>query len=108
MVDEFEDRVKNVPPSSDFWAPEKGSYIVGKYMGVRKCNVSKGEGIAIVIEDEISLDRIMIWRSAILKKEFEKQKIKEGERVGLKYHGRSGKTHLWGVLVDRPKEPEKE
>lgn len=108
MADDFAQKVRDSEMGGDIWQPEEGDYVVGTYCGDRTITTKVGDSVAIIVEDEITMEKRLIWKSKLIADFFTAKKVRPGERVGLHYHGKPKKSHLWSVFVDREEEPETE
>lgn len=86
------------------WKPAIGEGIQGRLHGYETRTTRHGLARIAVIEDEAGGGRVGVWvTAAVLKRLFEEQKPRAGDRVAIRYYGPAeGKQYnLWGLAVER-------
>lgn len=104
MLDKFTKKVassEKAPPGNKF---KPGEYIVGIYLKNIEVKAKFGPRQIIVVQDEVTGKEKKIYSCKVLANEFANQRIRPGERVGLKYLGKEEGYHNWVVFVDREEE----
>lgn len=92
------------PPA---WKPKPGEVLVGFIESYDVGHTPFGAVRTVMIAQEATGEVVSVWLSStVLLDQFQKQKPKPGERVGLKYLGRDEAKgyHRYRLLVDRPDE----
>lgn len=96
------------PP--ELWNPEPGEFLVATFVRyeTRYSKKMNADVQVAVVYDEEADTRWSIWLSReVLKREFERQAPREGDMLGIRYHGRkqmpdgSDGYHRYSVQVDR-------
>lgn len=86
------------------WRPKPGETLIGT---VRRYDVGQnqfGEVRTVTIEREDGTGPVSVWLSSeVLRREFERQRPKIGERVGIRFIGRHPERQYnrWAVITDR-------
>jgi hypothetical protein len=109
MPDQFRDRVRDAKKPK-YWNPKKeGEFITGKIKAFRAVTSRYGDGEVMEIVDDETKELTSVFLSTVIRSAREKQDLKVGERVGVKYLGEvSGENSEYKdfiITVDR-KEPE--
>ena len=86
------------------WRPRPGDIITGRVIKYTSATGNFGPVTICVLDEEESGERRSIWlMHEVLRREFEQQQPKPGERVGIKYLGVADKGyHKYKLMVDRP------
>lgn len=69
------------------WKPEPGESIGGRVLTIVSNTGKEGDSSLAEIETENS-ERMGVWLSTVLMREFEQQKVAPGDVVGIKYFGK--------------------
>jgi hypothetical protein len=93
---------------ADRWDPEANPIIAGELVSIEEVSTSNGPGMRLTVNDQgpDKLGEVSFFANTVIGNAIEKQKIVEGETVGLKYLGEvQGKKFVYKnyfVKVDRP------
>ena len=68
------------------WKPEKGEAIAGKILSIEHGVGQEGNSSLAHLETQDG-NPIMVWLTAVLKKEFTRLQLEPGDVVGIKYCG---------------------
>jgi hypothetical protein len=86
MANRFRDRIKSaIKPK--YWRPKEGDYLTGTVVNVRVITAEYGDCKVAHIKDDDTKEVLAVLCGTVIANEFEKQGIKIGDRVGIKYLG---------------------
>lgn len=86
------------------WRPKPGDILVGRVLRYDQATTTYGDVRTVIVEKEDGTGKVSIFLSQeVLRREFERQKPKAGERIGVKFGGRheSKGYNLWALICDR-------
>ena len=98
----FKDRVRDAKKPKYFRFEAEGDFITGVVQGFRKIVSTFGDCEVMDIINDEDNELYAILCGTVIQSEREKQDIKIGERVGIKYLGEEGNYKNFIVMVDRP------
>ena len=102
MANNFKERVKNSKKPKYFRFQEEGDFITGLVQDFRRITSTFGDCEVMDIIDDEDKELYAVLCGTVIQGEREKQDIKVGERVGIKYLGEEGNYKNFVVMVDRP------
>lgn len=102
MPNKFRDKVKNAKKPKYFRFKDEGDSIIGVVQGFRRITSTFGDCEVMDIIDDEDNELYAVLCGTVIQSEREKQDIKVGERVGIKYLGEEGNYKNFIVMVDRP------
>ena len=82
-----------------FWRAEPGEFLIGHYEGVEQIQGQFGPQNVLKLSDADGT----LWKvrmTAVLQNLLNERKPVIGQRIGVKYFGRPGRYHKWGVILD--------
>ena len=102
----LEKAIKNAKKRLKDFELIEGNWIVGIYKGVKEIEIKGKKRILHRILNEKDGEEHGIWSTTVLDEEIEKQNIKIGDRIAIKYLGKpQGKNyHDWYILTERNNE----
>ena len=109
---DFRNRVHNAKKPT-FWIPkEEGDFVTGNVLGFRAMQSRFGDGEVIELKDDETEEVLSIFLSSVIKTARERENIKAGDHIGIKYlgivEGPNADYKDFIVMVDRPEAPMKE
>jgi len=98
----FRERVKNSKKPKYFRFEEEEDFIIGVVQGFRRITSAFGDCEVMDIINDEDKELYAVLCGTVIQSEREKQDIKVGERVGIKYLGEEGNYKNFIVMVERP------
>jgi len=99
---DLEEAIKKAQKRLKDFEMVEGNFIIGIYKGVKEIEIKGKKRILHRILNEKDGEEYGIWDTAVLQAELERQNVKIGDRIAVKYLGKPGgkNYHDWIVLKD--------